>query len=541
MARLLVQLKLRLLANALRSSNRARASFMTSTAFAVLTALGMFALLASLHGQSTAVVLTSVMFTVLAFGWLILPLLAFGLDGTLDPATMALYPLRTRPLATGLLAASATGAWPAANVMGLLGVVIGLARGVLGVLAALVAVLLQVLFCITLARFVTTSMAGLLRSRRGKDLAVFLFIPIIAGYEFFTQVVPRLAATGKLTTTSFSGSDAWLRWLPPGLAAHAIQDASDGRPLAALLRLALLAAVIAVLGWLWIQSLSRALVSPDSSSQPSRVRGPGGRPGLAGRARTALPFARYGLRGAVAARFWIYQRREPISLVYWGMTAVITAAASAGAIIGPQRHPGVTFLSAVLGAAFIGLFHANTVGSAGPSFVIEATALTGRNALRAYLSGQNIVLAVIGIPLLIALTFGLGAAAGSPAFGFEAMPVALAALGAALALSNIITVTGAYPMVRRIGTPIYGAAPGYGSSRVAATFGTLLGIPALVSPVIVAAVLTAGAPLAVRAPLLTIGAAAYGLALAWAGVGIAAATGEGKMPELCQVALASKV
>jgi ABC-2 type transport system permease protein len=79
MARLLVQLKLRLLANALRSSNRAKASFMTSTAFAVLTALGMFALLASLHGQSTAVSLTSFIFTVFAFGWLILPLLAFGL------------------------------------------------------------------------------------------------------------------------------------------------------------------------------------------------------------------------------------------------------------------------------------------------------------------------------------------------------------------------------------------------------------------------------------------------------------------------------
>jgi ABC-2 type transport system permease protein len=529
MARLLVQLKLRLLVNALRSSNRAKASFITSTAFAVLTALGMFALLASLHGQSNAVVLTSVLFTVFAFGWLIMPLLAFGLDSTLDPATMALYPLRTRPLAVGLLAASATGAWPAANVIGLLGVLIGLAHGLLGVLFALVAVPLQVLFCIVLARFVTTSMAGLLRSRRGKDLAVFLFIPIVAGYEFFTQVVPRLAASGKLTTGSFTGSDTWLRWLPPGLAAHAIQDASDGRPGTALLRLALLAAVIVVLGWLWIRSLSRALVSPDSSTQSAQVRA------------AALPFARYGLRGAVAARFWIYQRREPISLLYWGMTAVITAAASAGAIFGPQRHPAVTFLSAVLGAAFIGLFHANTVGSIGPPFIMEATALTDRDALRAYLSGQNIVLAVIGIPLLIVLTFGLGAAAGIPTYGFETMPVALAALGAALALSNIITVTGAYPMIKRVGTPIYVAAPGHGSSRVAATFGTLFGVPLLVAPVIVAAVLTAAAPLAVRAPVLTVCAAAYGLALAWAGVRIAATAGIGKMPELCQVALASKV
>ena len=473
--------------------------------------------------------LTSVVFTVFAFGWLILPLLAFGLDSTLDPATMALYPLRTRPLAIGLLAASATGAWPAANVIGLLGVLIGLASGVLGVLVALVAVLLQVLFCITLARFVTTSMAGLLRSRRGKDLAAFLFIPIIAVYEFFTQVVPRLAATGKLTTASFTGVDAWLRWLPPGLAAHAIQDASNGHPGTALLRLALLAAIIVVLGWLWIRSLSRALVSPDTSTQSSQVRGGGA---AAGPVRPARRRGRP-ILDLPAPR--------ALSLVYWGMTAVITVAVSVSAIIGPKHHPGVTFLSAVLGAAFIGLFHANTVGSTGPPFVMEATALTDRNALRAYLSGQNIVLAVIAIPLLTVLTFGLGAAAGFPAFGFETMPVDLAALGAALALSNIITVNGAYPMVKRVGTPIYTSAPGYGSSRVAATIGTLFGVPVLVAPVIVAAVLTAGAPLAIRAPVLTVCAAAYGLALAWAGVRIAATTGEAKMPELCQVALASKL
>jgi hypothetical protein len=172
---------------------------------------------------------------------------------------------------------------------------------------------------------------------------------------------------------------------------------------------------------------------------------------------------------------------------------------------------------------------------------MEATALADRNALRAYLSGQNVVLAVIGAPLLIALTFGLGAAAGFPAFGFETMPVALAALGAALALSNIITVNSAYPVVKRVGTPIYTSAPGYGSSRMAATMGTLFGIPILVSPVIVAAVLTAGAPLAIRAPVLTVCAAAYGFGLAWAGVRIAAATGEGKLPELCQLAQASKI
>jgi ABC-2 type transport system permease protein len=137
--------------------------------------------------------------------------------------------------------------------------------------------------------------------------------------------------------------------------------------------------------------------------------------------------------------------------------------------------------------------------------------------------------------------FGLAAAGGFPTFGFETMPVALAALGAALGVSNIITINGAYPMVKRAGTPVYTAAPGYGTSRVGASIATLFGVPALVSPVIVASVLTAGAPLAIRAPVLMLCGAAYGLALAWAGVRIAASTAEGKMPELCQAALASQL
>ena len=319
------------------------------------------------------------------------------------------------------------------------------------------------LFCITLARLVTTSMARLLRSRRGKDLAAFLIIPLFALYEFFTQVVPKEAADGTFTTASFGGIDSWLRWLPPGLAAHAIQDASDGHPGTALLRLALLAAVIVVLGWLWVRSLSRALVTADTTTQSSRVHG------------AALPLARYGLRGAVTARFWIYQRREPASLVFWAITAVIMAAVSARAILGPDGHPAFVLGSAVVGAGFVGYFHANTVGLTGPPFVLEASALTGRRELRSYFSGQDIVLGVIAVPLLTAVSFGLAAVAGRPGFGFLGTAVGLAGLGAALALSNIFTVVIPYPMDKRAGNPMRQAAQGYTSYQFLAVFGSVGG------------------------------------------------------------------
>ncbi len=528
MARLLVQLKLRLQRNALRSSTGAKIGFVASTVFAVLVAAGTFAGLAALRGQAGAADVTTFVFTVFALGWLTVPLVFFGLDGTLDPATLALYPLRTRPLAVGLLAASATGAWPAANLLGLLGVTVGLAHGAFGLLIALVAVPLEVLFCITLARFVTTSLARLLRSRRGKDLAVFLMLPIFALYEFFTLVAPKLTTEGKLTPASFAGVDAWMRWTPPGLAAHAIQDASSGHPTAALLRLALLGAVIAVLGGLWIRSLSRALVTVDTTTQSSVVRG------------AALPFARYGLRGTVASRFWIYQRREPLSLIYWGMTAVIMVVASVNTILTPQYLVAL-LLGAGVGAAVIAAFHANSIAMTGPSFFLEAMALTGRRALRAYFSGQNLALGVIAVPLLTVISFVLATVAKHPVDGFVGMAVDLAGIGAGLALSNIFTGTVAYPLEKRAGWPTPRAAGGYGGYSLANALGSLFGTLVAISPVMLGAALTRSDPAVFRMPVLVLCAAGYGIALAWIGVRIAARAADKRLPELCQIANLSRL
>jgi len=530
MARILVQLKLRLIANALRSSTAAQTSFIFSILFAFVVGVGGFYILSLFRGLSASVDLTTVIFCAFALGWLVAPIFAFGLDGTLDPATLALYPLRTRPLAVGLLAASAAGAWPAANVLALLGTTVGLAHGPLGVLFAVIAVVLQVLFCITLARLVTTSMAGLLHSRRGKDLAVFLFIPIFALIELLGQVIPNAAAHGGITAASFAGVDAWMRWLPPGLAAHAIQDASDGHPATALARLALLAVVIIVLGWLWVRALNRALVTADTATGSSRLHGAG------------LPLARYGLRGAVAARFWIYQRRDPTSLVYWAMTAVITAVVSASTLLGdtgPHRHPGVVIGSAVVGAGFVGYFHANSIGLTGPSFVTEAAALTDRRSFRAYFSGQNIAFYVIAAPLLTAICIGLAFGVKDPAEAVSAVAVALAGVGAALGMSNILSAGLAYPMAKRTGSPMRQAAQGYGSYTFGGILGSVGGVAVLVTPVILAVAFTGSVPTAVLDPLLIVCSIAYGIALTFAGVRIAAAIAQNRLPELCQVAIQS--
>ena len=85
------------------------------------------------------------------------------------------------------------------------------------------------------------------------------------------------------------------------------------------------------------------------------------------------------------------------------------------------------------------------------------------------------------------------------------------------------------------------AAQGYGSYQFLGIFGCVGGTALAVSPVIIATVLTSADPAGVRMPVLLLCAAAYGVALAMAGTRIAAYAAEGRLPELSQVAIRSKL
>jgi hypothetical protein len=80
------------------------------------------------------------------------------------------------------------------------------------------------------------------------------------------------------------------------------------------------------------------------------------------------------------------------------------------------------------------------------------------------------------------------------------------------------------------------AVSGHNGEAVGSQLLTLLGVGVAVTPVILAAVFTQSVPAAIRMPLLALGAAAYGLALAWGGVRGAAVAAEQKLPELAQIA-----
>ncbi|MFD2355640.1 hypothetical protein ACFSTC_49785 [Nonomuraea ferruginea] len=85
---------------------------------AFLAALGFFLMsLVRLAQPEIAADIVIVVFTLFLVSWMIVPLLAFGLDDTLDPARLALFPLPTARLAVGMFTASATGVWPTATLI----------------------------------------------------------------------------------------------------------------------------------------------------------------------------------------------------------------------------------------------------------------------------------------------------------------------------------------------------------------------------------------------------------------------------------------
>jgi ABC-2 type transport system permease protein len=294
----LLRLKLTLLRNSLRRD----VWRLVATVLGLVWALGSAAFvvvgIVLLRGADPQLAgsLVSVAGALLVAGWVVVPVIAFGVDETLDPARFATFALRRRDLVPGLLLAGVVGVPGLVTVLLALATVVTWTRGVLPALVALVGAVLAAVTCVAASRAATSAAAGLLASRRVREVAasVGILAMILVG------PLPSLLGRGF----SFSGDDLLpvarvAGWTPLGWTWSAPWDAAEGRFGAAVVKLALAGVLLAGLVWAWAVAMERALVRPHSGPR-SRVRGGG----LLDR----LPL---GPVGAVTARCLRYWRRDP--------------------------------------------------------------------------------------------------------------------------------------------------------------------------------------------------------------------------------------
>ena len=158
-----MRLKLRIIGNGMRGRPVRIVLFVFGMVAGLgMAAAGFLAFVASgVVDNDTGLVIAAYVGSALVLGWLLLPLLFFGVDETLDPARFALFPLPRRTLATGMLAASCVGTPALATMLALLGLVVAgaLRAGVAGAVVGLAGAVLGALLCVVVSRAVTSAMA----------------------------------------------------------------------------------------------------------------------------------------------------------------------------------------------------------------------------------------------------------------------------------------------------------------------------------------------------------------------------------------------
>lgn len=515
----MVRLKARLL------RNRARGTGAESTRLVVSLAATAFGgglvglLVAALAASDDAAVAEIVLVlgaTGLTVGWAVLPLLSFGVDETLDPGRLVLFPLRRAPLTRGLLAASLVGVAPLGVLLVVAGAAVGWSRHG-NPLITLPALTLLVLLSAATARTLSTLLAAGLTSRRGRDATVIAAGVLVIGVQGL-----RFLALGDVDASTFDPVVDVARWTPPGMLGQAVLDGADGRPLVALLQMVPALALVPLLLHVWGRALERSLTVVTAGETGAR-RARSGQGLLGGR----LDLAGRGPWGAAAARELRYFRRDPRRK----LTLVTSVLLGAGIPLWfSTRGGGLDQRSVLLAslAGFIALLASNNqIGFDGRALWIDA--VSGRS-LGAVLAGKNVATAIVVLPIVTVVGAGIAATTGGWAYLPAAVGLALAGLAAGLATADVVSVR--FPVrLPESQNPFSGSGGGQGC-----TTSLVLSVCWLVQSLLLAPVL-AGAGIAlvvggwaflVVVPL----SLAYGLGLWRLGLHVAARIADGRLPEL---------
>ncbi|MEV0381111.1 hypothetical protein [Nonomuraea sp. NPDC050643] len=265
MAVVLIRMRLALLGHA------TNALLITGVATGFLLALATL-----VYGTSPG--LLTVAFAAWAAGWLVGPLFTGGGDGGLRPEYFTRLPLTARTLATGLLAAAFAGPGAVITAVAFASLaVFGARLGVLAGLVALPAAVAQVVLVVVASRVVVGLLGEVMRTRLGAALVALPWAAAIATASNIGIVMIALARY-DLDVTS------WLLFLPSSWGLVAVQAAAEGDwPLCVTALTGLVVAIIALLA-AWARLLDRRL----SGVLARRTRHPAG-DGLVARHLPATP------------------------------------------------------------------------------------------------------------------------------------------------------------------------------------------------------------------------------------------------------------
>ncbi|WP_027661550.1 hypothetical protein [Salinispora fenicalii] len=528
-ARHFVRLKLRVMGNSFRGQGWRIGSFVLGAVggfWLATVGFSLFAIPGLAGDDEYAMLLAALGGGLVVLGWLLLPLIFFGVDETLDPARFALLPLPRRTLVTGLFAAALVSVPAVAVLLASTGLILtaGIFGGWTAALTQAVGVLAGLLLCVAAARAVTSAFATMLRSRRVRDLAAVL----LAGAAALIAPV-QLAAAAALQDADWDRLAAVatvVGWTPFGAPWTIGIEVAQGRLWAAPVKLLITAlTVVALLAW-WSRSLESAMVG---------VTGTGGaaaRPKVTGTAVTQLfprllgwlPRGRFGALVAREARYWWRDARRRAHLITLAVVGLfVPALFNLGG--GSPETPSPVLVSLTM--LFVGVLAAATLanqfgfdGSAYAAHVVVG--VPGAVELRARMAAFSLYL----LPLVLVISGVLALLLGRPWWIGLTAGSLLATFGAGLAANTLLSVLGAYSLPETSNP--FAMNSGAGVARGFLGILSMLATAAAVTPMVVAAALLGDVWLWLALPV----GAAYGLGAALLGAYLAGDVLDRRQPEL---------
>lgn len=439
----------------------------------VVLAFAAFGLAALRQVPAVAPLAVNGLFTALLVAWVLGPMIAFGVDETVDPQRFALLPLRTSNLQRGLLVSSLVGYLPIGNAVLLLGAAIGLSSNGAMLPLALLSAALQLVTCVVFSRAASTAMASLMSSRRGRDLGMLIGFAVLVIYLVLNVMLNSGAGIGVGATKVAQV----LSWTPPGALASLpslVAAGQWGRVVVA----ALIAAVFLALGWWWWR---RALVtsltsgtSETEGSAPSRgllnADAVGG--GLAGTTRLVA--------GRVLTMMW----RDPMRRMPWLLSLLM-------AIVWPLlvfRFSGAVY-GCALGALLFGTQAGGMYAWEGSGLWLHMVAFGDRTRARAEVLGNLLVVTLPAVVLLMVSVGVVAAIRDDWANVPGALGLCIGLLFGAAGAAAIASAYVPYAMPQSRKSMFVSSVPGQKGRTGRATLGTMLGGVVLALPTVLLVVL----------------------------------------------------
>ena len=449
---------------------------------------------------------------VLAVGWVLVPIVATGVDDTLDPTRFAPWGVSARRLAPGLTVAAFT------TVPAVFFVVVALVLGAtwhgagegaavttLGVVGGALTAIGWVLS----ARLSTLWAARLLAMRSAKVVVAALSLVPLGAVAWLGVSVQRSGieeVVGGEVTIALKA----LAWTPVGAGLAAAESLTHGDVLAAVLKIMVSALWVAVLWFALRDAIAHALVHPVARSAVKTRRSDA----VLGSWRWWWPKTHGGVAMSAvyerSVRSWSADQRY----VVHALSAFVFPALYAAGLFVAGHGRSVWVLGApALAAMSVGWGRHNDIALDGSALWLDIVAgVPGRVLLGARLAA----VAVWAVPSIGVLAVAASAMSSRWDLFFVVLTTSMAALSSSLAVSTISSVILPYQVPAAGDNPFGQDTGALGASLIGqalSSFGTALVVPLAVAPAI-AAVVFAGwwIPVAVLAGVVvTMGAPAVSL------------------------------